>query len=270
MGGDPSKVTSGAARDELVPAGPSRRRVLSQSDRPALRSPNRPLASPSRAISPPFGSYPVSPIAPPVANEYGEGMSAPGPEPHDLLERLQAGDEDAFAWLVHRYSGKVYAIGLSMLRNEQDARDVLQETFLNAYRSVGGFRGEASLGGWIGRIATNNSLMKLRTRRRKPETSLDIQSGDDGDARRDREIVDAAPWADKLTENRELGHRIREAVEALPESYRVVLILADYREMTMREISDALDLSVPNVKTRLHRARLTVRERLGAYLAGED
>jgi RNA polymerase sigma-70 factor, ECF subfamily len=197
-------------------------------------------------------------------------MSASTTEPDDLLERLKAGDNDAFAWLVHRYSGKVYAIGLSMLRNEQDARDVLQETFLNVHRSVGGFRGDASLGGWVGRIATNNSLMKLRTRRRKPETSLELPTAGDDDERRDRDIVDTTPWSDKLTENRELGARIRAAVDALPENYRMVLILADYREMSMREISEALDLSVPNVKTRLHRARLTVRQNLAEYLAGED
>lgn len=197
-------------------------------------------------------------------------MSASQPEPPDLLDRLRAGDEAAFAWLVHRYSGKVYAIGLSMLRNEQDARDVLQETFLNVHRRIDSFRGEASLGSWIGRIATNNALMKLRTRRRKPETSLDVKvPGGDGETR-EREIVDFSPLADKVSENKELGGRIRAAVDALPDNYRTVLVLADYREMSMREIAEALDLTVPNVKTRLHRARLAVRQSLAQYLAGED
>lgn len=188
----------------------------------------------------------------------------------EFLDRLRARDEDAFRVLVHHFSGKVYAIGMSMLRNEQDARDVLQETFLNVHRRIDTFRGEAALGSWIGRIATNNALMKLRTRRRKPETSLDIQvPGGDGETK-EREIVDFRPLADKVGENKELGEQIRRAVDNLPENYRMVLVLADYREMSMKEIAEALDLTVPNVKTRLHRARLAVRQQLGKYLAGED
>lgn len=197
-------------------------------------------------------------------------MSADPTEPPDLHARLCAGDEAAFGWLVHRYSGKVYAIGLGMLRNEQDARDVLQETFLNVHRRIDTFRGEASLGSWIGRIATNNALMKLRTRRRKPEASLDVPVPGGGGETRQREIIDFSPLADKVSENKELGGRIREAVDALPDTYRTVLVLADYRELSMREIAEALDITVPNVKTRLHRARLAVREALSRYLAGDD
>jgi RNA polymerase sigma-70 factor (ECF subfamily) len=192
------------------------------------------------------------------------------PEPADLVDRLRAGDEDAFAWLVHRYSGKVYVIGISMLRNEQDARDVLQDTFLNVHRRIDSFRGESSLGSWIGRIATNNALMKLRTRRRKPETSLEVKVPGGGGETREREIVDFSPLSDKVSEDKELGRRIRAAVDALPDNYRTVLVLADYREMSMRDIADALDLTVPNVKTRLHRARLAVRASLETYLAGDD
>ncbi len=187
-----------------------------------------------------------------------------------FLERLRARDEDAFAVLVHHFSGRCYAIGMSMLRNEQDARDVVQETFLNVHRRIDTFRAEASLGSWIGRIATNNALMKLRTRRRKPETSLEIPvPGGEGE-RKEREIIDLRPLADRVGENRELGDRIRRAVDNLPENYRMVLVLADYRQMSMKEIGDALDLTVPNVKTRLHRARLAVREQLTLYLAGAD
>jgi RNA polymerase sigma-70 factor, ECF subfamily len=197
-------------------------------------------------------------------------MAAAPTGPDDLLDRLRAGDEAAFASLVHRHSGKVYAIGMSMLRNEQDARDVLQETFLNVYRRIGTFRGEASIGSWIARIATNNSLMKLRTRRRKPEASLDVKVPGGGGETREREITDFSPLADEVSENKELGRRIRAAVDALPDNYRTVLVLADYREMPMRDIAEALDLTVPNVKTRLHRARLAVRQSLAAYLAGDE
>jgi len=188
-----------------------------------------------------------------------------------LIARIQAGAPGAFAELVHTYTSKVYSIGISMLRNEQDARDVVQETFLNVHRRLDTFRGDASLSSWIGRIATNNALMKLRTRRRKPETSLEVKvPGQSGDERVERVIVDKKPLSDKLTLDRELGERIRDAVEELPEKYREVLVLADYRELSMRQIAEALDISVPNVKTRLHRARLSVRETLAAYLAGRD
>jgi len=189
----------------------------------------------------------------------------------ELVDRLKAGDDTAFTALVHRYSGRVYGIGLGILRNEQDARDVTQDTFLNVYRRIHTFRNEAPFKSWLGRIATNNALMKLRTRRRKPEVSLEIRSPrfkDDG--QHERDIVDFSPLADKVSESRELGQRIRETVEGLPDKYRTVLVLADYQQLSMKQIADVLDLTVPNVKTRLHRARLAVRENLADYLAGDD
>lgn len=188
-----------------------------------------------------------------------------------LVSRILAKEPGAFAELVRLYSAKVYSIGIAMLRSEQDARDVLQETFLNVHRRLDTFRGDAALSSWIGRIATNNSLMKLRTRRRKPETSLDIElKSSDGVERRQREIVDPAALADENAEHRELGQRIRAAVDALSPAYREVIVLADYSEMSMKDIASALDLTVPNVKTRLHRARLSVRAALADYLAGKD
>lgn len=191
-------------------------------------------------------------------------------EDEDLVAKVRAGESAAFAVLVHRHSGRMYAIGMSMLRNEQDARDVVQETFLNAYRKLDSFRGDAPFGGWLKRIATNSALMKLRTRRRKPETSLELKTSDGETERRDRDVVDFRPWADKVSEDKELGARIRQSIDALPESYREVIVLADYQEMSMRDIAAALDLSVPNVKTRLHRARLQVRADLARYLAGRE
>jgi len=188
----------------------------------------------------------------------------------ELVDRVQHDDPRAFALLVHRYSGRLYGIAMSMVRNEQDARDVVQETFLNVHRKLDGFRGEASFKTWICRIATNNALMKLRRRRRKPETSLEISDPKQpGEGPRQRDVVDIRPLADKVHENRELGRQIRAAVEALPEQYREVLLLADYQHMSMKDIGEALDLTIPNVKTRLHRARLAVRHSLRTYVAGE-
>ena len=135
--------------------------------------------------------------------------------------------------LVHRYSAKVYSIGLGMLRNEQDARDVVPETFLNVHRRLDSFRGDAALSSWIGRIATNNALMKLRRRRRKPETSLEVSDpGGDPDERRERRIVDHRPHSDQISLNHELGVQIRQAVDNRPDRYREVIVLADYREVS--------------------------------------
>ena len=188
-----------------------------------------------------------------------------------LIGRVHAQQDGAFAELVHTYTRKVYSIAISMLRNEQDARDVVQETFLNVHRRLHTFRGDASLSSWIGRIATNNALMKLRTRRRKPETSLEVRvPGQPVSERTERVIIDKQPIAEKLSLNRELGERIRACVDELPEKYREVLILSDYREMPMRDIAEALDITVPNVKTRLHRARLRVRQALADYLNGRE
>lgn len=186
-----------------------------------------------------------------------------------LVERVREGDQAAFAVLVHRHSGRVYAIGKSMLRNEQDARDVVQVTFMNAYRKIGSFRGEAAFGSWLKRIATNTALMRLRRRRRKPESPLELPA-QPGEERRERDVVDFRPWADKVAEDKELGQRIRQAVDDLPDVYREVLVLADYQKLSMKDIAEALELTVPNVKTRLHRARLRVRADLARYLAGRE
>jgi RNA polymerase sigma-70 factor (ECF subfamily) len=158
-----------------------------------------------------------------------------------------------------------------MLRNEQDARDVVQDTFLNVHRRLDSFRGESALSSWIGRIATNNALMKLRRRRRKPEGPLDVPvpGGEPGD-RRSRIIVDRRPISEQIVLNRELGASIRSAVDDLPDRHREVLILSDYQDLSMKEIAAVLDISVSNVKTRLHRARMAVREALSTYLAGRD
>ena len=187
-----------------------------------------------------------------------------------LVDRVRAGDPVAFASLVHRYSGRLYGLARGMLRDEQDARDVVQETFLHVHRRLDGFRGDSSFRTWLFRIATNAALMRLRRRRRKPESSLDEPAPwSEGDEGGPREVADLRPLADQVHQDRELGEQIRAAVQALPETYREVLLLADYQQLSMLEIAQVLGISVPNVKTRLHRARLAVRASLRTYMAGE-
>lgn len=188
---------------------------------------------------------------------------------HELVALAQAGDHAAFEVLVRRYSPRVHAIGLSMMREDAAARDIAQETFLSAWRKLHTFRQQASFRAWLFRIATNACLMRMRYRRRRPELPLTLRSPDfSDDGEHERPVVDWSPLADQLMEDQELGTRIRDTVAGLPDKYRMVLVLADYQHLSMKEIADALDLTVSNVKTRLHRARLTVREELSEYLAG--
>jgi RNA polymerase sigma-70 factor (ECF subfamily) len=187
-------------------------------------------------------------------------LPAPGADPADaLIPALRAGDPGAFRDLVHLLGPRVWRIAIGMLRHEQDAREVVQETFLNVHRHLDRFRGDAPLGAWVGRIAKNAALMRLRTRRRKPETPLDDPDGGPG-----RELAHPGPGAHSAVEAAQLGERIRAAIERLPDRYREVLLLADDQELSMLEIAQALEISVPNVKTRLHRARLAVRAALEA------
>jgi RNA polymerase sigma-70 factor (ECF subfamily) len=194
-------------------------------------------------------------------------------EPSDLelVERAQGGDNAAFEVLVRRYSSRVHAIGLSMMREDAAARDIAQETFLSAWRKLHTFRQQASFRAWLFRIATNACLMRMRYRRRRPEVPLMLRApGFSDDGEHERPVVDWSPLADKLMEDHELGNRIRDTIAGLPDKYRAVIVLADYQHLSMREIAESLDLTVSNVKTRLHRARLTVREELSEYLAGRS
>jgi len=183
-----------------------------------------------------------------------------------LVHATLDGHYAAFEWLFRRYSDRVYGIALGMLRNDAEAQDVVQETFLNAFNKLHSFRGESPFRGWLFRIATNASLMRLRRKRRRPEVSLEIQTGFKEDGQHERPVADWSPLANKRLEDAELGRRLMTAIDDLPEKYRVVLCMADYEHMPMRDIAQTLEMSVPAVKTRLHRARLAVRESLGAYL----
>ena len=173
-----------------------------------------------------------------------------------------------FEVLFRRYSDRVYGIALGMVRSDSEAQDVVQETFLNAFRRLHTFRHESPFRGWLFRIATNAALMRLRRKRRRPEVSLELPRGFDDEGHHERPVTDWTPLANEQLENAELGRRTRDAIATLPDKYRVVLVLADFEHLGMKEIAEALELSVPAVKTRLHRARLAVRQALGDYLEG--
>lgn len=193
-----------------------------------------------------------------------------GPEDTALVERIQGGDMDAFETLVTRYQDRVYGLALSMLRDDVDAQDVVQDTFLNVFRKLDTFRGDSAFSSWLYRIAANNAMMKLRTRRRTPTVSLDDSLPQlDSEGHFNSAVEDWTRQVDRLMENQELGEHIKTAVAKLPEKYRIVFLLSDIEELSMKEVGDILDLTIPNVKTRLHRARLFIRSELSTYLSGE-
>jgi RNA polymerase sigma-70 factor (ECF subfamily) len=181
------------------------------------------------------------------------------------LELLHAGDRHEFARMVDKYSNPLYRLALKMLGNQRDAEDVLQNTFLQAYQHLHEFEGRSSLSTWLYRIAANEALMQIR--RRRPEIDFSDASRDEkGES--DYEPVEFTDWG-HLPEEELLSAETRalldEAIQNIPETLRIVFILRDIEGLSIRETSEALNLSETAVKTRLLRARLWLREKLSVY-----
>jgi RNA polymerase sigma-70 factor, ECF subfamily len=181
-----------------------------------------------------------------------------------LVHAAQRGDKRAFAQLVETYERRVYNLARKMMRNPQDAEDVLQETFLSVYRHLDTFRSESSFSTWLYRIAMNASLMKLRGHK-EPPISLDEPIDAGGDGALPREIVDWGITPEEALLNGETRAQMDAAVAELPEILRAVFVLREIEGLNVEETANVLGISVPNVKTRLHRARMLLREILTAY-----
>ena len=174
----------------------------------------------------------------------------------DLARRAAAGDETAFEDLVERYQSRAYRLACRLLGSEADAPDVLQEAFLSAYRHLASFRGEARFSTWLFRIVTNAALMKLRTRGRRPEDSIeDLLPTFVEDGHHTEQFGEWALPADTNLLRRETRAQVRAAIDALPDGYRTVLLLRDIEEMSTEESARTLGLNPNTVKIRLHRAR---------------
>ena len=183
-----------------------------------------------------------------------------------LIAQLRAGDEAAFEQVVRQYGGRLLAVARRIVGTEEDARDVVQEAFLNAFRSLDRFEGNAKLSTWLHRIAVNAALMKLRTRKRKPEQPLDgLLPGflDDGHfEERFQSWEEPIDHAMEREENRQL---VRQKIDELPDSYRTVLVLRDIEGLDTEETAKMLGLSVNATKIRLHRARQALRTMLAPH-----
>ena len=182
-----------------------------------------------------------------------------------LVEKARTGDYQAFEALVNRYEGKVYRLSMRMLRNQEDAEDALQEAFLQVYRGLKGFEGRSSFSTWLFRLATNVCLMKIRHRETEPAPLLPLE---EYLPRHEGEHPPLQDWPDKPEEvllNKESRQKMLEALEKLPAEYRAVFILRDVEGFSNAEAGEALGISVAAVKSRLHRARLTLRGMLSSY-----
>jgi RNA polymerase sigma-70 factor (ECF subfamily) len=188
-----------------------------------------------------------------------------------LVERSRGGDTSAFGELVRQYERKVYSLAKHITQNDEDAEDVLQESFLKAYTHLDSFHGDSKFYTWLVRIAVNEALMKLRKRKSDKTVSLD-EPQDTGEDMVTREI---AVWEDdpeKKYSREELAEILKEAVQSLKPSFRTVFVLRDIEELSTEETAETLGISIPAVKSRLLRARLQLREKLTRHFRrkGDD
>jgi len=181
-----------------------------------------------------------------------------------LVAAIQQGDQSAFAELVRRYEGKIYSLALRLTESPEEAEEVLQETFLAAYRAIGSFRAESGLHTWLYRIATNAALMRLR--RQHHVASLDdLMAQDEDEVSLPLQLVDWQPQPEEAILTAETRTLLEEALQRLPEAMRVVVLLRDVQGLSAHEVAEVLGVSVAAVKSRLHRGRLALRQALSSY-----
>ena len=189
--------------------------------------------------------------APPIENN----------EEQALVERARAGDAQAFTTLVNKYERKIFRLAKHITQNDEDAEDVLQESFLKAYSNLDTFQGQSKFYTWLVRISVNEALMKLRKRKSDRTVSLDEPHETDEDTvTREIAVWDEDP--EKKYSQEELRDILSKAVDGLKPGFRTVFVLRDIEELSTEETAEALGISVPAVKSRLLRARLQLREKL--------
>ena len=183
----------------------------------------------------------------------------------ELISRSKTGDAASFTELVNRNEKRIYSLAYHLLNNREDAEDVLQETFFKAYHNLKTFRGDSSFNTWLHRITTNLVISRFRKRKIVTE-SLDIPIETEQGTIHQRNIVDWSNIPDKVLLKKELNAVIDTTIAALPIEYRTVLSLRDIEGLSNEETGRIVGISVAAVKSRVHRARLFIREKLDVYL----
>lgn len=185
---------------------------------------------------------------------------------NELLAGLRAGDPASFRRMVELHSANIYQVALKLLGDEQEAEDVLQETFLSAFEAIDRFEGRSRLSTWLYRIAYNASLMRLRKQGAMTTFSLEQTLPEEESAGQESQhLVDWSTVPDDLLLSAEARQEMDRAIAELPESLRSTFVLRDVQGLSGQEAADVLGISVQAVKNRLHRARLRLRDRLSEY-----
>ena len=199
-----------------------------------------------------------------------EGPGAGPDVSHDeqvVLERLRAGDDEAYEEVVRAYTPRLLAVARRIVGNDEEARDVIQDAFLNAFRSLDRFHGDARLSTWLHRIVVNSALMKLRTRRRKPEESIEpLLPTFLSDGHYAERFSSWGEQADAALARAETQELVRRQIDELPDNFRTVLVLRDIEGLDTEETARLLDTTPNAVKIRLHRARAALRTLLAPHL----
>ncbi|MEJ2749298.1 MAG: sigma-70 family RNA polymerase sigma factor [Anaerolineae bacterium] len=181
-----------------------------------------------------------------------------------LIERLQAGDKAACAECVEIHSPGIYRLALRLMKNEAEAEDVMQETFMNAFKAIDKFEGRSGLGTWLYRIAYNSAMMRLRKPQQYILSVEETLTETEGNII-PKQLFDWCCLPEEDFASEEVQGELERAIRELPEKYKSVFILRELEELSTEETAVTLDITPSTVKVRLHRARLQLRERLTPY-----
>lgn len=181
----------------------------------------------------------------------------------ELVEEFRQGNQDSFEELIQRYAAKAFSLASRLTKNQEDAEEVLQDVFVTVFRKIDGFQGKSSFSSWLYRITVNASFMKLRKRKQDQSTAIE-----DMPPQLQRSLAiprNLHQEAESVTMRHQLTAILEDAIGKLPDDYRPVFILRDVDGLTSREVSKILDLTVPAVKSRLHRSRMMLRRKLSRF-----
>jgi len=183
-----------------------------------------------------------------------------------LVRDFQGGDLEAYDKIADIYQKKIYGLSFNLTRNQMDAQDVTQEVLLTLFRKIHTFQGKSAFSSWVYRITLNASYMKLRSKKKEPNVSIDeLMPSFNGAGFQQEKIQDWSENTESLLFTNETRDVISKAIDLLPEKEKVVFLLRDVEGLSTEKAGDILDLTVPAVKSRLHRARLFLRKKLSSY-----
>jgi RNA polymerase sigma-70 factor (ECF subfamily) len=186
----------------------------------------------------------------------------------ELIKRVCDGEQEAFYELVRPYERMIYGTAISVVKNPADAQEVAQEAVLKAFSHLSGFRAESKFSTWLIQITYNEAKMKLRKARPHLYESIDDQQQSEEGDFWPRDFADWRPIPSELLEENEIRQAVQDAINSLSPSYREVLVLRDVQHLSIKETTTILGISEASVKTRLHRARLLLRDRLAPGIDG--